>query len=52
VAAVLAAYRKRPVRIKGHTDAIASDAYNQTLSERRAQEVKGWLAAHGVPGGG
>jgi outer membrane protein OmpA-like peptidoglycan-associated protein len=51
VAAVLAAYQKRRVRIEGHTDAIASDAYNQTLSERRAQAVKGWLAAHGVPEG-
>ena len=37
-----------PVRIEGHTDAIADDAYNQRLSERRAAAVKDWLAEHGV----
>jgi outer membrane protein OmpA-like peptidoglycan-associated protein len=51
VAAVLVAYAPRPVRVEGHTDAIASDAYNQGLSERRAASVVRWLAAHGVAGG-
>jgi outer membrane protein OmpA-like peptidoglycan-associated protein len=32
-----------PVRVEGHTDAIGSIVYNQTLSEQRAQTVKGWL---------
>ncbi len=50
VAAVLVAYAPRPVRIEGHTDVIASDAYNQGLSERRAAAVVGWLGAHGVAG--
>lgn len=36
------------IRIEGHTDSIASDAYNQRLSERRANAVKEWLAARGV----
>jgi len=48
VAAVLVAYAPRPVRVEGHTDSIASDAYNQGLSERRAASVVRWLAAHGV----
>lgn len=48
VAEVLAAYAERPVRIEGHTDAIASDSYNQALSERRAEAVRAWLAGHGV----
>lgn len=48
VAAVLVAYAPRPVRIDGHTDSIASDAYNQGLSERRAASVLGWLQRHGV----
>jgi outer membrane protein OmpA-like peptidoglycan-associated protein len=48
VAAVLVAYAPRPVRIEGHTDAIASDAYNQGLSERRAASVARWLERHGV----
>lgn len=35
------------VRIEGHTDAKGDDAYNQALSERRAQSVKSWLAGKG-----
>ncbi len=37
----------RSVRIIGHTDALGSDAYNQTLSERRARSVEQWLSAQG-----
>jgi outer membrane protein OmpA-like peptidoglycan-associated protein len=36
---------KHPVSIEGHTDAKGSDAYNDTLSEKRAQTVKQWLVA-------
>ena len=48
VAQVIKAYAQRPVRVEGHTDAIASDDYNHSLSERRAASVVKWLAAHGV----
>ena len=34
---------KGTVRIEGHTDAKGSDAYNQKLSERRAESVKAWF---------
>jgi len=51
VAQVLASFRGRPVRLEGHTDAIASEDYNQKLSERRAGAVRGWLAGHGVEAG-
>jgi outer membrane protein OmpA-like peptidoglycan-associated protein len=51
LAAVLEAYGKRPARIEGHTDSIASEAYNQKLSEERAQAVRAWLVAHGVAAG-
>ena len=34
----------RGVRIEGHTDAKGTDAYNQKLSERRAEAVKQWLS--------
>ena len=34
---------KGGVRIEGHTDSKGSDAYNQKLSERRANSVKNWL---------
>lgn len=38
---------KHPIHIEGHTDGIGSAGYNQTLSEKRAQTVKDWLASHG-----
>jgi outer membrane protein OmpA-like peptidoglycan-associated protein len=50
VAEVMKAYSARPMRVEGHTDSIASDDYNQKLSERRAQSVQKWLAANGVKG--
>jgi outer membrane protein OmpA-like peptidoglycan-associated protein len=31
-------------RIEGHTDSVGSDAYNQSLSERRAESVVQYLA--------
>jgi outer membrane protein OmpA-like peptidoglycan-associated protein len=51
VAEVINGYAKRPVRIEGHTDSVASDDYNQKLSERRAASVRTWLAGKGVDGG-
>ncbi len=33
----------------GHTDRIGGDAYNLKLSQRRAESVKAYLVAHGVP---
>ena len=38
------------VLVTGHTDRIGSDAYNQKLSERRANAVRKYLANHGVDG--
>lgn len=43
-AAVLLRERaKGPVRIEGHTDSKGNAAYNQKLSERRAESVRKWL---------
>ena len=36
-----------PIRVEGHTDSKGADAYNQTLSERRAQAIGRWLATEG-----
>jgi len=36
------------IEIEGHTDWIGSDAYNDGLSQRRAQAVVEWLVAHGI----
>jgi len=36
------------ILVTGHTDKIGADAYNQKLSERRADAVKKYLASHGI----
>jgi outer membrane protein OmpA-like peptidoglycan-associated protein len=51
VAEVIKGYAKRPVRIEGHTDSVASDDYNLKLSERRAASVQAWLAGKGIESG-
>jgi len=38
------------VLVTGHTDRIGSAAYNQKLSERRAQEVKNYIVSQGIEG--
>ena len=48
VASVLAQYPKTYIDVYGHTDSDGSDAYNQTLSERRAQSVATYLVGRGV----
>jgi OOP family OmpA-OmpF porin len=36
------------IRVEGHTDNQGTPAANQTLSEKRAQAVMGWLTANGI----
>lgn len=48
IANVLNKYGKTELLIVGHTDSTGSDAYNQTLSERRAQAVEQYLSGKGV----
>ncbi|MDO9052031.1 MAG: OmpA family protein [Methylotenera sp.] len=36
------------VMVAGHTDRIGSEAYNQKLSERRANQIKDYLVSQGV----
>lgn len=45
---LLAKAGKHPATVEGHTDAKGTDAYNQTLSEKRAQTVKDWLVSRGA----
>lgn len=37
-----------PVEISGHTDWVASDAYNERLSANRARAVRQYLVDHGI----
>lgn len=48
LAEVLNKYEETNILIEGHTDSDGSDAYNQTLSERRAGSVSHFLAARSV----
>jgi outer membrane protein OmpA-like peptidoglycan-associated protein len=48
VSSVLAQYPKTYIDVLGHTDSDGADAYNQGLSERRAQSVASYLSSRGV----
>ena len=48
VADSLVTYPNSLVDVYGHTDSTGSDAFNQTLSERRAQTVANYLQSQGV----
>ncbi|WP_374944042.1 OmpA family protein [Sphingomonas sp.] len=48
VADTLGQYNQTYIDVYGHTDSTGSDAYNQTLSERRALSVADYLSGHGV----
>jgi outer membrane protein OmpA-like peptidoglycan-associated protein len=47
-AGVMGRYPKTAIVVQGHTDSTGSEAYNQSLSERRANAVRNHLAAQGV----
>jgi OOP family OmpA-OmpF porin len=47
-AALLQKHERVVVEVAGHTDSVGSDAYNQGLSERRANAVKQYLTEQGV----
>lgn len=48
---VVAAYRQKPgrVTVAGHADRSGPAAVNLAASRRRAEAVKAWLVARGVP---
>ncbi len=48
VGKVLNEYEQTVVEVAGHTDSTGSEAYNQSLSERRAGSVATYLTGHGV----
>ncbi|NJK91450.1 MAG: OmpA family protein [Blastochloris sp.] len=46
LAAALGSVQRLKITVEGHTDTIGQDAYNQRLSEQRAQAVADWLKTH------
>lgn len=50
VAKVMKEFDKTVVEVAGHTDSTGSDAYNQSLSERRASSVASYLQSQGILG--
>jgi outer membrane protein OmpA-like peptidoglycan-associated protein len=49
IAGILMTSQDYTVSVNGHTDDVGSDAYNQKLSERRAQAVQDYLVKAGMP---
>jgi outer membrane protein OmpA-like peptidoglycan-associated protein len=47
VAEVIRSHPKAPIDMEGHTDGKGQAAYNQKLSEQRAESVRAWLAKNG-----
>jgi outer membrane protein OmpA-like peptidoglycan-associated protein len=45
--AIASRYPDNAMQIRGHTDSVGSDDYNQNLSERRAAAVQTWLEQQG-----
>ncbi|MDR2214315.1 MAG: OmpA family protein, partial [Nevskiaceae bacterium] len=48
VAATMREFNQTVIEVAGHTDSTGTRAYNQQLSERRAQSVADHLVAQGV----
>ncbi len=51
LAKILAAMREYPeliIHIESHTDSRGNDAYNEALSEKRAQSTLNWLVDNGI----
>jgi OOP family OmpA-OmpF porin len=46
---ILGSHRDLSIIIQGHTDSIGPEAYNMTLSERRARTVYEYLLSNGIP---
>ncbi len=51
ISGIIQMYPGLKLSAEGHTDNVGSDSFNQTLSEKRAAEVKKYLTAQGIPDG-
>jgi outer membrane protein OmpA-like peptidoglycan-associated protein len=49
ISGIVLAYPSLKLAVEGNTDSVGSEAFNQTLSEQRAQGVRSYLTKQGVP---
>jgi outer membrane protein OmpA-like peptidoglycan-associated protein len=49
ISGIVLAYPSLKLAVEGNTDSVGSEAFNQTLSEQRAQGVRSFLTKQGVP---
>ena len=49
ISQIMIKYPQTSILVEGHTDSTGSEAYNQQLSDRRANSVKKLLVQRGVP---
>lgn len=48
VAGIVLGHSGLKLQVEGHTDNVGSDAFNQKLSEQRAEAVRGYLVSQGI----
>jgi outer membrane protein OmpA-like peptidoglycan-associated protein len=49
ISGIVLAYPSLKLAVEGNTDSVGSEAYNQELSERRAEGVRSYLTHEGIP---
>jgi len=49
ISGIVLAYPSLKLAVEGNTDSVGTEAYNQELSEHRAQGVRSYLTQQGVP---
>jgi outer membrane protein OmpA-like peptidoglycan-associated protein len=49
ISGIVLAYPSLKLAVEGNTDSVGTEAFNQQLSEQRAQGVRGYLTQQGVP---
>jgi outer membrane protein OmpA-like peptidoglycan-associated protein len=49
ISGIILGYPTLSLAIEGNTDSVGGDAYNQTLSENRADSVRDYLGQEGIP---
>jgi outer membrane protein OmpA-like peptidoglycan-associated protein len=50
VSGILLSHPELKVQVEGHTDSVGDDAYNQRLSENRADSVRNYIVSQGIVG--